>query len=152
MQRSYTKLYVHCVWGTWDRLPLITPEVETRLYAAITAKCRELKCEVIAIGGVADHVHLLVRLHPSVSVSELMKHVKGATSHLVTHEVSPGKPFQWSGVYGAFTVGIELLDRIAEYVRNQKAHHANKRLEETWEQMSEVYVPKDDTGGGKTPG
>ncbi len=61
MRAPYTQLYPHCVWATWDRLPLITPNIEGRLYAAIAAKCLELKCDMIAIGGIEDHVHLLVR-------------------------------------------------------------------------------------------
>ncbi len=74
-------------------MPLITPEVEERLYAAILAKWRELKCLVLALGGVEDHVHLLVRLHPSVSPAQLMRDVKGSSSPLMSHEIKPGAFF-----------------------------------------------------------
>ena len=84
MRAPYTELYLHCVWATWDRLPLVTDDIEARLYAAIAAKCRELKCVPLAIGGVEDHVHLVVRLHTTVSVAQLLKGVKGSSSHLVT--------------------------------------------------------------------
>lgn len=94
MRASFTELYIHLVWATWDRQPLITPEIEPRLYAAIAANCRDLKCQPLAIGGVADHVHLLVRLHPAVAVSILVKQVKGSSSHLVTHVLQPGKFFK----------------------------------------------------------
>ena len=82
MRSPYTQLYLHIVWATWDRLPLITETIKPRLNAAIAEKCRELKCVPLAVGGIADHVHLLVRLHTTVAVATLAKEVKGASSHL----------------------------------------------------------------------
>ena len=93
MRAPYTELYVHLVWATWDRLPVLTPAVERIVYAAIADKCRDMNCEPLAIGGVADHVHLLVRLNPAVAISDLVKEVKGSSSHLVTHEIHPGEFF-----------------------------------------------------------
>ena len=103
MRAPYTQLYLHCVWATRDRMPLITDEIEARLYAAIATKCRELKCAPLAIGGIEDHIHLVVRLHTTVPVARLLKEVKGSSSHLVTHAVAPGDFFKWQGSYGAFT-------------------------------------------------
>src|SRR5205823_2487053 len=97
----YTELYLHCVWATWDRLPLVTPEVEPQIYAAIASKCMELKCYVLAIGGVEDHVHLLVRFPAALSVATLVGEVKGVSSHLMTHRISPDVFFRWQGAYGA---------------------------------------------------
>ena len=57
MRAPYTQLYVHLVWSTWDRLPLVTPALESGIYAAITAKCKEMQCDPIAIGGIEDHVY-----------------------------------------------------------------------------------------------
>jgi len=133
MRAPYTQLYLHCVWGTWDRLPLITPQVERRLYAAILAKCHELKCEMVALGGVEDHVHLLVRFPTTLAVATLLKEVKGASSHLMTHEITPGEFFKWQGAYDAFTVSKDGVKAVADYIHNQKAHHAEKRLVEDWE-------------------
>ena len=107
MRAPYTELYLHVVWATWDRMPLITEAIQPRLYAAIAAKCRELKCAPLAIGGIEDHVHLLVRLHTTVTVATLVQQVKGSSSHLVTHEITPGEFFKWQGAYGAFTLRKE---------------------------------------------
>lgn len=133
MRAPYTQLYLHCVWGTWDRLPLIKPAIESRLYAAIAAKCHELKCDVLAIGGTEDHVHLLVRFPTTLAVATLLKEVKGASSHLMTHEVTPNEFFKWQGAYGAFTVSKSAVKSVTDYIINQKKHHAEKRLEEEWE-------------------
>jgi putative transposase len=61
MRSRFTQLYLHSVWATWDRMPLLVPTIEQTVYAAILAKCRQLDCEPLAIGGTADHVHLSVR-------------------------------------------------------------------------------------------
>jgi len=133
MRSPYTQLYVHCVWATWDRLPLIKPAIEARLYAAIVAKCHELKCEVVAIGGDVDHVHLLVRFPTTLAVATLLKEVKGASSHLMTHEIMPNEFFKWQGAYGAFTVSKDRVKALTDYIKNQKAHHAETSLVEDWE-------------------
>ncbi|MEW6716289.1 MAG: IS200/IS605 family transposase [Chloroflexota bacterium] len=130
---AHTELYIHIVWGTWDRLPLVNAAIEPRLYAAIAAKCRELTCIPLAIGGITDHVHLLVRLHAPISVSELVKGVKGSSSHLVTHEIAPGQFFKWQGSYSAFSVGREALPRLEAYIANRKRHHIASDLLPDWE-------------------
>jgi REP element-mobilizing transposase RayT len=112
---------------------LITPDAETRLYAAIRAKCQELGCHVIAIGGIEDHVHILIGLPPALSVSILLRDVKGASSHLVTHEIKPGEFFKWQGAYGAFSVSKDDVGAVEAYIKNQKAHHAANRLVDDWE-------------------
>lgn len=133
MRAPYTQLYLHCVCATWDRLPLITPTVESRLYPAIASKRSELKCEMIAIGGAVDHVHLLVRFPTTLAVATLLKEVKGASSHLMTHEIAPYDFFKWQGAYGAFTVTKAAMNGVRQYVENQKEHHATHNLVEDWE-------------------
>lgn len=133
MRAPFTQLYLHCVWATWDRLPLLTPELEQPVYAAILAKCKELKCEPVAIGGMPDHVHLLVRLHPTVAVADLVKGVKGSSSHLVTHQLMVGEFFKWQGSYGAFTLRKQSVPVVRAYIERQKAHHLQAELQQDWE-------------------
>jgi REP element-mobilizing transposase RayT len=132
----WLQLYLHLVWATWDRLPLITSEVEPRLYAAIAAKARQLNCEPLAIGGVADHVHVLVRLAATVTVAILAKELKGASSHLVRHEVVPEAGFRWQGGYGAFTLARRDVPLLHRYVMEQKQHHARGTVQGAWEQIA----------------
>jgi REP element-mobilizing transposase RayT len=125
---SYTQLYIHYVWSTWERLPLIDLAVEHRLYAAMMTKCQELGCAAIAVGGIADHVHLLVRLATTVSIARLVAEVKGASSHLMNHEVGSASPFKWQNGYGAFTISKRGTPTVRAYILNQKQHHANGEL------------------------
>ena len=138
MRAPFTQLYVHLVWSTWDRLPLINEAFESRLFSAITKKCRELNCEPIAIGGIEDHIHLLIRIHPAISIADLVKQVKGSSSHLMTHEITPNVFFKWQGGYGAFSVSRNDLSKIRNYIDNQKTHHTEVLLEPDYEMIGNV--------------
>ncbi|WP_071188155.1 IS200/IS605 family transposase [Trichormus sp. NMC-1] len=133
MHRNFTQLHIHCVWGTWDRLPLVTPDIQEIIYSAIAKQCSALGCKVISIGGTLDHVHLLTGFSPTLTISELVQKVKGSSSHLITHEIKPNEFFKWQGGYGAFTVSHHLIDQIANYIRNQPTHHQQKSLIPDWE-------------------
>ena len=141
MREPFTQLYVHLVWSTWDRQPLITDEIKSRLYAELADKCRKLKCEPLAIGGVQDHVHRLCRFHPAVSISELVKEIKGASSHLVTHEIAPASSFKWQGAYGAFTIRKTEIPQVKSYILNQEQHHSQNDLDLFFEPDLEDKVP-----------
>jgi len=136
MRAPYTQLYLHLVWATWDRLPLITEAVQARIYAAIAEKCREFRCVPLAIGGRPDHVHLLIRFHTTTAIATLVKEVKGSSSHLVTHEITPGQFFKWQGAYGAFTLRKDEAPIVKEYIDQQKEHHAAGSLRDEWEQTA----------------
>ncbi|HLK57384.1 MAG TPA: IS200/IS605 family transposase [Chthonomonadaceae bacterium] len=132
MPNSHTEVYVHFVWATWDRKPLITPELEPQLCACIRARCRDMQTHLFAIGGIADHIHLLVRLPATFSLSQIAKDIKGASSHLVTHML--GHPdFRWQGAYSAHGVADDRLDIVGKYIENQKVHHAQNTTYNAWE-------------------
>ena len=133
MSKPYVCLYCHLIWATWERMPLIGPEIESPLYAAIAAECRELGVEPLAVGDLSDHVHLLVRFPGSLALAKLVQEVKGASSHLVTHQLRSGEFFKGQGGYGAFTVSKEAVTRVAAYVRGQKVHHTEGTLQVTLE-------------------
>ena len=121
MLKPYTQLFVHLVWATWDRAPLLEPWLRPVVDGAVREECARLRVEVIAFGAVSDHVHLLVRLPTTVSIAGLVKQVKGATSHLINRRLQVS--FKWQGRYGAFTVSKPMLPRARDYVLNQEQHH-----------------------------
>src|SRR3990170_5026726 len=133
MRGPFTDLYCHLVWATWDRLPLITPEIKGPLVAATLAKCRDLKVTPIAVRVVSDHAHLLVRMPPSLAVSTFVKEVKGASSHLMTHVVAPSSNFKWQGAYSAFTLAVKDVPAVRAYIADQEQHHADGKTRPEWE-------------------
>ena len=123
MRHASVTVFVHLVWATWDRLPFLTGDVERRVYRAIGDKCVALGAQIIALGGVEDHVHLLVRLPAAVSIADLVKHLKGASAHLITHETPNAPFFKWQGAYAAFSVSPRHLHEATDYITHQRQHH-----------------------------
>jgi putative transposase len=122
MRFTRVELYVHLVWATWNRAPLITADIEQRLYAVMHQRAVAQRVRVIAIGGVQDHVHMLVRVPATAVLSEVVGQIKGASSHFATQVL--GRPFRWQGGYAAFSVSRTAVPRVRDYVLNQKERHA----------------------------
>ncbi|MCB2178499.1 IS200/IS605 family transposase [bacterium] len=133
MRAPYTQLYVHLIWATWERLPLITSDIEQPVYKVIGAKCQALKCLPLAIGGIEDHIHVLVRLNANISIAQLVKEIKGVSSHLASRSLEPDGLFKWQGGYGAFTLRKSEVETVIAYIESQKVHHQLGNIKEEWE-------------------
>ena len=139
MYRNKMAVCVHFVWATWNRLPYVDKDIERELYRYIPTVCAEQRCEVPAVGGMPDHVHLLVLMPPIICIADLMKRVKGSFSRYISAHLKPGERFAWQRHYGAFSVSASHKDRIKSYIRNQERHHADNTTlvsaEETCEEI-----------------
>ena len=133
MTAPYTQLFVHAVWSTLGRRPMVTEDVEAQVYGAIADQCHLLNVVVAAVGGTPDHVHLLARVPPLLPAAELIEQVKSVTVALMTQKVRPGWLFEWQPAYGAFSVSTDAVPRAIQYIRNQKALHAANTLWDDWE-------------------
>ena len=131
---------IHFVWATWDRQPLITDDIERDLWRYIEAACNDDQCEVPAVGGMPDHVHLLALLSNTITLADLVKHIKGGSSLFVSDKLKPGAWFKWQGSYGAFSVSRPQIDKVVQYVRSQKQHHAEGTLWPNAEEPSEFSL------------
>ncbi|MGI4791038.1 MAG: IS200/IS605 family transposase [Janthinobacterium lividum] len=132
---------VHFVWATWDRQPLITEEIERDLWRYIEVACADDHCEVLAVGGMLDHVHLLALLSNTVTLADLMKHIKGGSSLFVSDELRPAAWFKWQGSYGAFSVSGPDIDKIVHYIQNQRQHHTDGTLWSDAEEPGRLSYP-----------
>ena len=123
---AYTKLYVHLVFTTKNRNPCLTPEIEERLYPYFSVICQELTCHLCIGNGLQDHVHLLILTPPSLTVAELTKRIKGASSRWL-HETFPKlADFSWQPSYSAFSVGHSQLSMVYNYIARQKERHPDE--------------------------
>ena len=129
MRDTSTLLYIHLNWSTWDRLPLLVGEVRETVYTCIQDECGGLRAEVLAIGGVVDHVHILVQLPPTIAVATLVKQLKGSSSHLVGTKYRTTHFFKWQGAYAASSVSPIEIPRVRKYIENQEQHHRDNTLE-----------------------
>lgn len=82
-------LFIHLVWATWDRLPLVTPEIERRVCRNAESEAIGKGCQVLAINGIPDHVHLVVTIPSTVAIADLVKQVKGVSSHFMNETLKP---------------------------------------------------------------
>jgi putative transposase len=131
----FWKCYYHLIWATKHRAPLITPQHERVIYETVRNVSEELGSMVIAINGVADHVHVAATIPPSVAVSEWFKRCKGASSYAVNQSFAKDEPFRWQGGFGALTFGQQRLAMVVRYIENQKEHHATGKLRNFLERL-----------------
>jgi putative transposase len=123
MPQSYTNLLYHIVYSTKERQPLITNDLQARLYDYIGGMIRKRGGICLAIGGMNDHVHILAKLKPDNALSDVLRDLK-ANSTGWMHDVFPEmKDFNWQRGYGAFTVSSSPVDKVREYILNQAEHH-----------------------------
>jgi putative transposase len=127
MAHSYTNLLYHIVYGTRERQPLIDEVFQPRLYEYLGGTIRGLKGTCLEVGGVEDHMHILVRLPPTIAVSDFLEKLKSNSSKWAK---SVKRDFGWQGGYAAFTVSESQVERVAHYIQNQQEHHRKTSFED----------------------
>lgn len=137
MPSAFTQVYLHLVGATWDRMALITPTIREPLYRSLEAKSLSLGVDTLGVGGVDDHVHMLVRFPTTLAIGDFVGNVKGASSHFVTHELGRRDLFRWQGGYGVFSLSRRGVPMVQEYIANQQEHHRLGKLLPALELTSE---------------
>jgi putative transposase len=123
MAHTFTDLLVHAVFSTSERRPFLTDAIRTNLHAYIGGILRELGAKPIAIGGTADHVHLLMSIAKNLAVADCMRVVKTNSSRWIKNRWPQRRTFAWQQGYGAFTVSESNRATVIHYIQNQEHHH-----------------------------
>lgn len=130
MAHSYVSTLIHYVFSTKDRRKIMTSEVQQRLWPFLGGIARHNGMKALAIGGVEDHVHLLVSLPATLSVAKGIQLIKGGSSKWI-HETFPElRAFAWQEGYGAFSVGITRVRETMAYIQRQAEHHRKRSFQE----------------------
>ena len=132
---AFYQLVYHFVWATRDRLPLLTPSVETRLFPYIGSKCRELGYTLHAVNGAENHLHLLLSLTPTMIVAEVAHNLKGASAHYINKESGLGETLYWQDGYAVITLRQAEIPKVTKYIERQKEHHQTGKLSAMLEQV-----------------
>lgn len=119
----YWQLFYHIVWATKNRLPLLTPQAEPIIYGFLRSKIIGLEATLFALDGVADHVHVVVAIPPSIAISKFVGQVKAVASTRFNKSGQAATPFFWQEEYGAFSFDGKRLPHYIAYVERQKEHH-----------------------------
>ncbi len=130
MANTYTCLHYHIIFSTKNRERWLTPDVEPRIWAYLGGLAREHRCVPLKIGGVEDHVHLVVSVPPSVALSKVLQLLKGSSSKWI-HDTFPSLGgCGWQDGYSAFTVSKSNLTGVMRYVAGQREHHRKNTFQE----------------------
>src|SRR4051812_43847737 len=104
MPHSYNKIWIHAIWSTKERIPLIHHGIEQKLYQFLSDQLRELGCPVRIINGMPDHIHCLFLLSPQKSIADVIKQIKGSSSHYINQGNLIKEKFAWQTGYAAYSV------------------------------------------------
>ncbi len=148
MANTFACLTYHIIWSTKNRSPFITSEIRDRLYAYIGGIIKQENGKLICIGGVEDHIHLLVSVHPNVAISSLMRAIKAKSSSFMK-EISKQDSFGWQDGYGVFSVSASIVEKVIHYINHQEDHHRTVSFKEEFVlflkkhqiQYEEKYLP-----------
>ena len=127
MASTLTNLLLHVVFSTKDRRGLITVDLQETLYPYIGGIIRGENGVPIAIGGTKDHIHILAKFPASVSVSDMLRRIKGNSSKWMKGK---GRPFAWQRGYAAFSVSQSLSGKVKTYIQGQEEHHLKNSFQD----------------------
>jgi REP element-mobilizing transposase RayT len=141
---SYISLHVHIVFATKHRQPIILPSWRERLHEYVGGTVNGLGAYADGVGGVEDHIHLLVGFKATHRISDFMRELKKASSSWVRSEIGM-KGFSWQEGYSAFSVSPTARSAVRKYIQNQEIHHREKtHKEELIELLEKAGVEFDD--------
>jgi putative transposase len=126
MAGAYCNLLYHLVFSTKERRPLISAAMKPRLLDYVGGIVRSEGGELLEINAVPDHVHLLVRLHPTRAVADMLRIIKANSSKWANEKFHRGPAFAWQNGYAAFTVSQSQVPRLVPYIRGQEEHHRKR--------------------------
>ncbi len=120
MSHTYAQNVIHVVFSTKDRRKLMPNEFRPQMWAYATGICKKLDILVLAVGGMEDHIHLLLRIPPTLALAKAVLAIKSNSSRWASEE---GHKFAWQQGYGAFSVSSSVAPTVIRYIQNQEAHH-----------------------------
>lgn len=127
---SYVASYVHLVYSTKERRPVITPEIQNRLWAFLGGIARDNGMKALTVGGARDHVHVLLSLPTTMPIFKAAQLIKGGSSLWVHRTFAELSDFAWQEKYGGFSVSVSQLDTLIKYINNQEEHHRTLTFQE----------------------
>ncbi|MCP9493551.1 MAG: IS200/IS605 family transposase [Pyrinomonadaceae bacterium MAG19_C2-C3] len=130
MAHTYTDVLIHIIFSTKDRYPFLKDELLAETHSYIGGIVRNLKGKPVRVGGVADHVHLLAWLPPTITISDAARDIKANSSRWISGQGV--KDFAWQRGYAAFSVSHSNIGQVAQYIVNQAAHHRRMTFKEEY--------------------
>ena len=146
---TYTQILYHIVFATKNRRRVLDKHRREDLFRYLWGIVKNHDCHLYRINGMADHVHVLTSLHPTIALADLVKDLKVASSVWIKEKRAFPEFESWQEGYGAFTHSLADKDRLIEYIKGQEEHHRSEEfldeyrrfLQEAGMQLDERYLP-----------
>ena len=139
MANTFTSLHAHLVFSTKNRTPRITAEIENEVWQYLGGICRTHGWKAVQIGGVDDHVHLLLGFPPTLVLSDAARRIKGESSKWISDKFPRLSDFAWQDGYGLFTIGHSQIEETVNYILRQREHHTKKTFAEEYRRFLQVH-------------
>lgn len=139
MSHSFNKIWIHAIWSTKERLPLISTNIEHKIHQFLSEQLRELGCPLRIINGMSDHIHCLFLLNPQKTIVEIIKQIKGSSSHFINQNNLITDKFAWQTGYAAYSVSESAVEKVYKYIKNQKTHHQKKTFNQEYEEFLKLF-------------
>ena len=130
MPQSLAKIYIHAIFSTKNREPVLADEWRDELFHVLGGAANNLGCQSMIVGGVADHVHMLFQLGRTITIADAVGKIKSTSSSWVNQMQKLAMPFHWQGGYAAFSVSQSNVEAVREYIRRQPEHHAKQSFQD----------------------
>jgi REP element-mobilizing transposase RayT len=139
MGQSLVTNYLHIVFSTKHREPLIDSSVEEELYSYLGGICKSMECQPVKVGGYTNHIHILCLLSKKVALVKLMEELKSHSSKWIKAKGDAYQNFYWQDGYGAFSVNPSEVDVVISYIANQKKHHGGRTYQDEYRAILRKY-------------
>jgi REP element-mobilizing transposase RayT len=139
MANTYTQIHLHVIFAVKNHNALIQDSWEEKLYKYITGIVQQYGHKLLQINGMPDHIHLLIGMRPTQSLSDLMKQIKASSTKWINENQWTRHQFSWQAGYGAFSYGKSEVSRVTEYIQNQKEHHRTKTFTEEYMEFLKAF-------------
>jgi putative transposase len=135
----YLKIWIHLIWSTKNRAPILDKETRPRLFSHIRDNARAKGIHLDFINGYIDHVHTLISLSADQSVAKVAQLLKGESSHWANQEQLMTRKLEWQDEYIAVSVSESMVDTVREYIKNQEEHHRKKSFAHEYNEFLKEY-------------
>jgi len=139
MSHSLIKIWTHAIFGTKDRTPLLMPDFVSQVNEHINNQLKELGCNARIINGTPDHLHILFILSPDKAISQVMKSIKGESSHWINQQNFLNAKFAWQVGYAAFSVSESNVKGVENYIHRQEEHHRRMTFQQEYDKFIQKY-------------
>ena len=139
MPQSLSRILVHLIFSTKNRVPILTPDIQKELFPYLAVVLRDNNCPALKVGGFIDHLHLFFGISRTLSIAKVVEEVKTSSSKWIKTKGPQFAQFHWQSGYGGFSVSQSEAETVIRYIEKQTEHHRKMTFQEEFRKFLERY-------------